>query len=631
MQVKRFLSFILAAVSVLLLTAALPGLACPLRAGVDDLLPRPKQVTVSRGTVHAPQIKVRYVKAIPGVERNAEEAYRIRITRRSVRIEALTEHGVWNARQTLAQLADENGDLPRCTITDWPSFRVRGFMQDVGRRFISLDELKREIDNLAKFKINVFHWHLTENQAWRLEIKAFPQLTAPEYAVRQPGCYYTQEEARELDAYCRERHVTLIPEIDLPGHSAAFERAMGFGMQTPEGKAALKTIFDEVCSLFDGPYIHIGSDEVRFTDQKLVPDIVAYIRAKGKKVVSWNPGWTYKPGEIDMTQLWSYRGKAQAGIPAIDCRLHYINHFDTYGDLVALYTSTIYGEKEGSDDIAGSIVAVWNDRDLPDERQIVLQNNFYPSAIALAARAWQGGGYQYFDDFGTCLPVDPEHPATKDFVDFERRLVHSLEKLPESAPYVYVPQSDMLWHISEPYANDGELGRVFAPEEALTVKNPWAFLEALPSTEARGNGVYFRHVWGPGTVAGYFKDPQPNHTVYAWRRVWSDSRQLARLWFETQNYSRSERDLAPPQGAWDWRQSRIWLNGVALIPPVWIGDSGPVDWETPFGNENCIGRCPMTVQLREGWNWLLIKLPVGQFSTPEVRLVKWMFTCALER
>lgn len=631
MQVKRFLSFILAAVSVLLLTAALPGLACPLRAGVDDLLPRPKQVTVSRGTVHAPQIKVRYVKAIPGVERNAEEAYRIRITRRSVRIEALTEHGVWNARQTLAQLADENGNLPRCTITDWPSFRVRGFMQDVGRRFISLDELKREIDNLAKFKINVFHWHLTENQAWRLEIKAFPQLTAPEYAVRQPGCYYTQEEARELDAYCRERHVTLIPEIDLPGHSAAFERAMGFGVQTPEGKAALKTIFDEVCSLFDGPYIHIGSDEVRFTDQKLVPDIVAYIRAKGKKVVSWNPGWTYKPGEIDMTQLWSYRGKAQAGIPAIDCRLHYINHFDTYGDLVALYTSTIYGEKEGSDDIAGSIVAVWNDRDLPDERQIVLQNNFYPSAIALAARAWQGGGYQYFDDFGTCLPVDPEHPATKDFVDFERRLVHSLEKLPESAPYVYVPQSDMLWHISGPYANDGELGRVFAPEEALTVKNPWAFLEALPSTEARGNVVYFRHVWGPGTVAGYFKDPQPNHTVYAWRRVWSDSRQLARLWFETQNYSRSERDLAPPQGAWDWRQSRIWLNGVALIPPVWIGDSGPVDWETPFGNENCIGRCPMTVQLREGWNWLLIKLPVGQFSTPEVRLVKWMFTCALER
>ena len=604
----------------------------PVRADVDDLLPRPKQVTVRRGTTATatPPVTVRYVKAVPGAKQNMEEAYRLRVTRRGVRIEAVTEHGVWNARQTLAQLAGEDGLLPCCSITDWPSFRIRGFMQDVGRRFISLDELKREIDHLARFKVNVFHWHLTENQAWRLEIKAFPQLTTAASMTRQPGSFYSQAEVRELVEWCRERQVTLIPEIDLPGHSAAFERAMGFGMQTAEGKAALKTIFDEVCQLFDGPYIHIGTDEVRFTDPTLVPEIVVHVRSHGKKVISWNPGWHYEPGEIDMTQLWSYRGKPQPGIPAIDCRLHYINHFDTYGDLVALYTSTICRAEEGSDDVAGSIVALWNDRNLPDERQILLQNNFYPSVIALAARAWQGGGYQYFDDFGTCLPVDPEHPATKDFADFERRLVHALRSLPEGTPYVYVPQADALWHISEPYANEGDLVRAFAPEEALTVKDPWALLSDEPCTQARGNSVYFRHVWGPGTVAGYFRDPQPYSTVYAWRRVWSDRPQLARLWFETQNYSRTERDLAPPQGAWDWRESRIWLNGVPLIPPVWVGDKGPVDWETPFGNENCAGRYPMTVQLREGWNWILIKLPVGDFTTPEVRLVKWMFTCALE-
>ena len=602
----------------------------PLSAGVDDLLPRPKQVTVRRGTVSSPSVRVRYVKAVPGASLNQEEAYRLKVTRLGVRIEAVTDHGVWNAEQTLSQLADEDGRIQCCTITDWPSFRIRGFMQDVGRRFISLDELKREIDNLSRFKINVFHWHLTENQAWRLEIKAFPQLTADSSMIRQPGGFYTQEEARELAAFCRERQVTLIPEIDLPGHSAAFERAMGFGMQTPQGKAALFAIFEEVCALFDGPYIHIGSDEVRFTDPDLVPDIVAFIRSKGKKVVSWNPGWEYAPGEIDMTQLWSYRGKAQPGIPAVDCRLHYINHFDTYGDLVGLYTSTIYGKKEGSEDIAGSIVALWNDRDLPDERQIILQNNFYPSSIALAARAWQGGGYQYFDDFGTCLPVDPEHPATRDFADFERRLVKALHGLPEGSPFVYLPQADVLWNISEIYPNEGDLGRVFAPEGALTEKDPWAYLSSLSSTMARGNGVYFRHVWGPGTVAGYFKDPRPEQTVYAWRRVWSDRTRLAHMWFETQNYSRSERDPAPPQGAWDWRQSRIWLNGVSLIPPVWVGDTAPVDWETPFGNGNCIGRYPMNVQLREGWNWILIKLPVGQFTTPETRLVKWMFTCAIE-
>ena len=599
-------------------------------AGVDVLLPRPKQVVARSGWVASPPVQIRFVDSIPGAAGHQEEAYRLTVSRRTATIEAVTEHGVWNARQTLAQLADETGRVPRCIITDWPSFRIRGFLQDVGRSFIPLDELKTEIDNLARFKIDVFHWHLTENQAWRLEIKAFPQLTAAASMTRDPGCYYTQKQARELVEWCRQRQVTLIPEFDIPGHSAAFERAMGFGMQTPQGKAALKTILDEVCSVFDVPYIHIGTDEVAFADPSLVPELVAFLRERGKKVVSWNPGWSYAPGEIDMTQLWSYRGKAQPGIPAIDCRLHYINHFDTFGDVVGLYTSTIYGVPEGSEDIAGSIVALWSDRKLPDVRQRLLQNNFYPAVLALAARAWQGGGYQYFDDFGVCLPVDPQHLATADFTDFERRLLyHKTHTLPADTPFAYVRQADALWHISEVFPNGGDLASAFAPEEALTVKDPWALLAGLPSSEARGNGIYFRHVWGPSIVAAYCKDPQPNSTVYAWRRIWSDSDREAGLWFETQNYSRSERDLAPPQGAWDWRESRIWLNGVALMPPVWKGDAAPVGWETPFGNENCTGREPLRVPLKAGWNWILVKLPVGAFTTPEVRLVKWMFTCTI--
>lgn len=614
---------------ILLSLLALLCAAAPARAGVDELLPRPKQIELQGGTVRQRPVRIRYVASIPEAERNEEEAYRLRVTRRAVTIEAVTEHGVWNARQTLGQLLDEKGRVPRCVITDWPSFRIRGFMHDVGRAYIPLEELKTEIDNLSRFKLNVFHWHLTENQAWRLEIKAFPQLTSAASMTRDAGCFYTQEEVRELAAWCRERHVMLIPEIDIPGHSAAFERAMGFGMQTPEGKAALKQIFEEVCSLFDGPYIHIGTDEVAFADKTLVPEMVAFLRAHGKKVVSWNPGWQYGPGEIDMTQLWSYRGKAQEGIPAIDCRLHYINHFDTFGDLVGLYTSKICRVEEGSGDVAGSIVALWSDRKLPDVRQRLLQNNFYPAVLAIAARAWQGGGYQYFDDFGVCLPVDLQHPAAADFADFERRLLHhKTYTLPADAPFAYVKQADVLWNISAVYPNEGELQRSFAPEEALTVKDPWALLSTLPATKARGNGIYFRHVWGPGTVAAYLKDPQPNSTVYAWRRVWSDRGRMAGLWFETQNYSRSERDQAPPQGAWDWRGSRIWLNGAELLPPCWEGDTGEVSWETPFGNANCSGREAMQVPLKKGWNWILIKLPVGAFTTPEVRLVKWMFTCA---
>lgn len=126
--------------------------------------------------------------------------------------------------------------------------------------------------------------------------------------------------------------------------------------------------------------------------------MVAYIRNKGKKVISWNPGWKYQTGEIDMTQLWSFRGKAQSGISAIDSRYHYVNHFDIFADLIALYNSRIYNQDMGNEDIAGSILAIWNDRYLQNEKQIVADNNLYAHMLALAERSWRGGGYGYFDE-----------------------------------------------------------------------------------------------------------------------------------------------------------------------------------------------------------------------------------------
>ena len=103
----------------------------------------------------------------------------------------------------------------------------------------------------------------------------------------------------------------------MPGHSEAFVRTFRHDMQSPEGMKILKLLVDEVCETFDVPYLHIGTDEVRFTNPKFVPEMVEYVRAKGKKVISWNPGWHYKPGEIDMTHLWSYRGKAQKVFPQL--------------------------------------------------------------------------------------------------------------------------------------------------------------------------------------------------------------------------------------------------------------------------------------------------------------------------
>ena len=583
----------------LALSVALLLASCAPKTAPPELLPLPKEVQFTGGCVSADlPVSFRRTDRLD-VPLNGDQAYLLRVDRDSIRITAETEEGFWNARQTLRQLTSK-GRIPRCTVTDWPSFRIRGWMMDAGRTWISPEELRREIDNLSRFKMNVFHWHLTENEAYRLESRRYPALNAPENMTRQPGRFYTLAEAQEIDAYARERGVTVIPEVDMPGHSAAFERTFGFGMQTPEGKAVVRDLVDELCETFSGPWVHIGTDEVAFTDPDFVPEMVARARSHGKKVISWNPGWPYRAGEIDMTQLWSYRGKPTEGVPAIDCRLHYLNHFDAYGDLVGLHTSRICGQEEGSEGFAGSIVAIWNDRFLEDEAQIVALNSLYPAALALADRAWRGGGYQYFDGFGVALPAEGE--AHDDFADWERRMLATASDLPLN----YLPQSEVHWQIAGPFPNGGDLSASFPPEEP---DYDWA---SAPT--ATGTGIYLRHTWG-SLVPAFLKDPQPDHTVYARTVIHADRETDVLLWFETQNCSRSEHDFPPPPGEWDWRQSWIRLDGEPLSPPAWSEDRG---------------REALPVHLVRGDHEILIKLPVGAFSTPETRLVKWMFTCQIQ-
>lgn len=146
-------------------------------------------------------IEVSFVPALYGVPVNQDEAYQLKVSAHKIQVEAVSERGVYWAMQTLAQLQNVKGKktvFAGCEILDWPAFRVRGFMHDVGRTYISMEELKREIAILARYKINVFHWHLTENQSWRLESKIFPVLNDSVNTTRMPGKFYTQEEAKEL-------------------------------------------------------------------------------------------------------------------------------------------------------------------------------------------------------------------------------------------------------------------------------------------------------------------------------------------------------------------------------------------------------------------------------------------------
>lgn len=571
-------------------------------------------------------IEVELVPSIEEARLNGAEAYRLSVSNKRIKIEAVTEQGVYWAMQTLRQLERKKGkrsSVAGCEIVDWPAFRIRGFMQDVGRSYISMEELKREIEILSRFKINVFHWHLTENQAWRLESKIFPMLNDSVNTIRMPGKYYTLEEARDLVDFCKKHQVLLIPEIDMPGHSAAFVRAFRHDMQSPEGMKILKLLLDEVCETFDVPYLHIGTDEVEFTNPHFVPEIVAYVRSKGKKVISWNPGWHYKPGEIDVTHLWSYRGKAQPGIPAIDSKFHYLNHFDVFGDIVALYNSRIYDQAEGSEDIAGTILALWHDRLIDNEWNLVIENGLYPNMLAIAERAWRGGGTEYFDGLGTILPPE-DTEAFKEFADFEKRMLWHKEHTFKGYPFAYVKQTNVKWNITDAFPNGGDMDKVFPPEQEL--KDTYHYNgNTYGVRQAIGAGIYLRHVWGD-MVPAFYADPKENHTAYAYTWVYSPKDQEVGLWAEFQNYSRSEMDLAPLPDKWDYKGSRIWINDREILPPVWTATHKVKSYEVPLGNENCVGRVPLAVHLNKGWNKVFLKLPIGKFKMAETRLVKWMFT-----
>ena len=595
----------------------------------SSLLPLPQKYQFN-GKKFSGELTVveKYVSQIEGAKFQ-EEAYHLLITKKGILLEATTPKGMYWGRQTLEQLKytkNKKTWVPQCDITDWPAFRIRGFMHDVGRSYIPVEELKREISLLSRYKINVFHWHLTENQAWRLESKKYPQLNVPENMEREKGKFYTLDEARQLVEFCKQHQVLLIPEIDMPGHSAAFERTFKTDMQSEKGTQILKDIIDEVCATFDVPYLHIGTDEVQFTNPDFVPMMVKYIRDKGKKVISYNPGWNYKPGEIDMTQLWSYRGKAQKGIPAIDSRYHYANHFDTYADLVAMFNSRIYNQTEGSDDLAGCIVAFWNDRFIDNTPQLLAENNFYPYMLTLAERAWRGSGNSYFDGKGTLLWEDePEQLAA--FKEFEDRLLWQKKTWLKEVPFPYVCQTQSEWQITDAFPNGGDLNKVFPPEQQEDSVYQYEG-KTYKTRKIIGNGIYLRHVWGT-LVPGFYANPQENHTAYATRWIYSPKERKAKLALEFQNYSRSESDLAPRQGTWDYKCSRAWLNGQEIMPPVWENTNTERSNEITLKNENYMSRPAIDITLKKGWNKLMLKLPVGKFSSKETRLVKWMFTAAI--
>ena len=232
-----------------------------------------------------------------------DESYRLEVTATSARLSAPSTLGVMRGLQTFLQLVQITGEgfaVQAVSIDDSPRFPWRGLMIDVGRHFIPLDVLKRNLDGMAAVKLNVFHWHLSENQGFRVESRKFPKLTA----VGSDGLFYTQSEVRDLIAYAHARGIRVVPEFDMPGHSTAWfvghpELASGPGPYEIERKWGvfdpaidptreetykfLDAFIGEMAGLFPDQFFHIGGDEVNGKQWDANPKIQQFMHAHNLK------------------------------------------------------------------------------------------------------------------------------------------------------------------------------------------------------------------------------------------------------------------------------------------------------------------------------------------------------------
>ncbi|WP_111684926.1 beta-N-acetylhexosaminidase [Winogradskyella tangerina] len=415
-----------------------------------------------------------------------EEEYKLRIDEKLIVINAGSEKGVFYAFQTLRQLLPpefENGDyddnkvvLPCVDIRDKPKFEYRGMHLDVGRHMYSVEFIKKYIDAMAMLKMNTFHWHLTEDQGWRIEIKKYPKLqeiaayrdeTLVGHYSDQPhqfdgkkyGGYYTQEEIKDIVAYAEERFVTIIPEIEMPGHSqAAIAAYPELGCTGEQVKVAkkwgvfeevycpsettfkfLEDVIDEVVALFPSKYIHIGGDEAPKTRWKNCSDcqdlikekglkdehglqsyfiarMEKYINSKGKQIIGWDE--ILEGGLAPNATVMSWRGTngaieaAKAGhdvilTPTSHC---YFDYYQSENDdeplaiggflpLEKVYSFNPIPEElsdEESQYVLGAQGNIWTEY-MPTEDQV--EYMAFPRMLAMSEVLWTNSETRNYDEF----------------------------------------------------------------------------------------------------------------------------------------------------------------------------------------------------------------------------------------
>jgi len=360
----------------------------------EHIIPAPKIIQLQDDRMHPIKDII-----VSGSTQNLQylhnkDEYFLKIEKGNVYIEG---NEIW-ARQTLTQLADNEGYVPDIQIHDWSEYPFRGFMHDTGRNFQTIEMLKETIDLMSFYKINYFHWHLTDYPAWRIECKVYPQLNDPQYQRpgRDCGKYYTYDEIRDLIAYAKERGITVMPEIDMPGHSAYFKNAFGFTMDSEDGKKILEKCIAEFCEEIPVsmcPYLHVGSDEVYINDPKGFMHFAEGLCKKyGRVAMAWDPG--LPSDSTTIRQIWNTAAGSNAastkkGGRYVDSFMGYLNYYDPiyFTNKVFLHTACAQ-EIPDTTNALGGILCLWNDVRVVDKTRIALHNGMINGMMVFAERFW---------------------------------------------------------------------------------------------------------------------------------------------------------------------------------------------------------------------------------------------------
>ena len=453
-----------------------------LAQGVDMVIPVPEQVIPGEGVYRfeeSPQITFRHSKKM------APESYRLEVRKDGVWITSADDAGAFYAQQTLAQMiSEDNGvkEVQCCVVNDCPRFSYRGLHFDVSRHLRSLDFLKKQIDAMALYKMNRMHIHLTDAAGWRMEIEAYPKLTS--FAAWRPqqkwkdwwygdrlyveegtegayGGYYTKDQMRELVEYARQRHIEVIPEIEMPGHSeevlAAYPELSCKGTAYSQGEFCvgneetfrfLETVLEEVMEVFPSEMIHIGGDEANKAHWKecpkcqqrmqaegladvdelqsyLIKRIARFVESKGRRIVGWDE--ILDGGLAQGATVMSWRGE-EGGIEAMRMghdvimtpgRYCYLDHTqdapfkepESIGGYLPLDSVYVYDPASKTMDLPGRLLGIqgnlWSEYVVTDSHAEYM---YWPRALAIAETGWS-------------------QPERKDPADFRRRASAAVARL----------------------------------------------------------------------------------------------------------------------------------------------------------------------------------------------------------